>query len=97
MSQSVSIVTRVEVLQCNGLRVESHLQAHPHAHTHTRTHTHTHTHTHTQTHTHAHTQVNESPVWSELGHAQLKSGQVAEAIASYLLAQDSSNYLEVSI
>jgi len=40
-------------------------------------------------------QVNELPVWSELGHAQLKAGQVAQAIASYLLAQDSSNYSEV--
>ncbi|KAF5839265.1 clathrin heavy chain 2 [Dunaliella salina] len=41
------------------------------------------------------TKVNEAPVWSELAHAQLRSGQVAEAIASYLLAQDSSNYSEV--
>ncbi len=35
-------------------------------------------------------------MWSELAHAQLKEGQVAEAIASYLLAQDSSNYSEAS-
>mmetsp|Transcript_18521 Transcript_18521/g.52003 ORF Transcript_18521/g.52003 Transcript_18521/m.52003 type:complete len:1694 (+) Transcript_18521:108-5189(+) len=41
------------------------------------------------------TKVNEAPVWSELAHAQLRSGEVAEAIASYLLAQDSSNYSEV--
>lgn len=39
-------------------------------------------------------QVNESPVWSELAHAQLRTGEVAEAIASYLLAQDSTNYLQ---
>eukprot|EP00983_Pelagomonas_calceolata_P104264 1159005-Pelagomonas_calceolata.AAC.5 len=42
-------------------------------------------------------QVNEAPVWSELAHAQLRSGEVAEAIASYLLAQDSSNYSEVCV
>lgn len=32
----------------------------------------------------------EAPVWSELAHAQLASGMVAEAIASYLKANDSS-------
>ena len=38
----------------------------------------------------------ETSVWSELGHAQLRSfGLVADAIASYLKASDSSNYIEV--
>lgn len=40
--------------------------------------------------------VDEPPVWSELGHAQLKQGLVADAITSYLRAGDSSNYLEVT-
>jgi clathrin heavy chain len=39
--------------------------------------------------------VDEAPVWSELGHAQLREGLVADAISSYLRAQDSSNYAEV--
>lgn len=34
----------------------------------------------------------EAPVWSELAHAQLAAGQVAEAIASYLKAGDSSRW-----
>ena len=34
-------------------------------------------------------------MWSELAHAQLRADEVAEAIHSYLLAQDSSNYMEV--
>ena len=37
----------------------------------------------------------EAPVWSELGHAQLRFELVADAIASYLRAGDSSNYAEV--
>ncbi len=32
----------------------------------------------------------EAPVWSELAHAQLEAGQVAEAIGSYLKAADST-------
>ena len=39
--------------------------------------------------------VDEAPVWSELGHAQLREGLVAESISSYLRANDSSNYAEV--
>ncbi len=39
--------------------------------------------------------VDEAPVYSELGHAQLKAGQVGPAIASYLKANDSSNYMQV--
>ena len=35
------------------------------------------------------TKVDEAPVWSELGHAQLAAGHVADAIASYLKAGDS--------
>jgi clathrin heavy chain len=40
-------------------------------------------------------QIDEAPVWSELGHAQLRNGKVAEAITSYLRSGDSSNYLQV--
>ncbi len=39
--------------------------------------------------------VDEAPVWSELGHAQLHEGLIADAISSYLRSGDSSNYLEV--
>lgn len=39
--------------------------------------------------------VDEAPVYSELGHAQLKAGLVAQSITSYLKALDSSNYLMV--
>ncbi len=42
-------------------------------------------------------QVDEAPVYSELGKAQLKAGLVAQAISSYLKAQDSSNYLQASM
>ena len=35
-------------------------------------------------------QVDEPEVWSELGHAQLQHNNVAEAIAAYLRANDSS-------
>lgn len=38
----------------------------------------------------------EAPVWSELAHAQLEAGQVAEAISSYLKASDSSKYIAVT-
>lgn len=44
-----------------------------------------------------HSQVDEAAVWSELGHAQLRAGNVADAIASYLKAADSSNYLQVRL
>jgi clathrin heavy chain len=40
--------------------------------------------------------TDEAPVWSELGHAQLREMMVADCIASYLRASDSSNYLKVS-
>ncbi|GAX80055.1 hypothetical protein CEUSTIGMA_g7494.t1 [Chlamydomonas eustigma] len=40
--------------------------------------------------------TDEPPVWSELGHAQLREGLVADCIASYLRATDSSNYLKVT-
>ncbi|KAF6255267.1 clathrin heavy chain [Scenedesmus sp. NREL 46B-D3] len=39
--------------------------------------------------------VDEAPVWSQLGHAYLEAGQVADAIASYLRSSDSSRYLQV--
>lgn len=42
------------------------------------------------------TKVDEAPVWSELGHAQLAAGHVADAIASYLKAGDSSAYVGVT-
>lgn len=42
------------------------------------------------------TKVDEAPVWSELGHAQLATGHVADAIASYLKAGDSSAYVGVT-
>ncbi|KXZ42859.1 hypothetical protein GPECTOR_114g310 [Gonium pectorale] len=38
----------------------------------------------------------EAPVWSELAHEQLAAGQVAEAIASYLKASDSTRYVAVT-
>ncbi len=34
--------------------------------------------------------VDEPAVWSELGHAYLSRGQVADAIAAYLRSQDTS-------
>ena len=40
-------------------------------------------------------QVDEPAVWTELAHAQLDHGDVAEAIASYLRAGDSSRYVDV--
>jgi clathrin heavy chain len=40
-------------------------------------------------------QVDEAPVWSELGHAYLDAGQVPDAIASYLRSSDSSRYLQL--
>lgn len=40
--------------------------------------------------------VDEVPVWSELGHAQLNEGHVADAIQSYLRASDASNYALVT-
>lgn len=40
-------------------------------------------------------QVDEAAVWSELAHAQLAAGKVADAITSYLKAGDSSQYLQV--
>lgn len=40
-------------------------------------------------------QVDEPAVWTELAHAQLDHGDVAEAIASYLRAGDSSRYADV--
>ncbi|KAL6748149.1 vesicle coat protein clathrin, heavy chain [Haematococcus lacustris] len=39
--------------------------------------------------------IDEAAVWSELGHAQLAAGHVADAINSYLKASDSSNYILV--
>ena len=44
---------------------------------------------------HVATQVDEPAVWTELAHAQLDHGDVAEAIASYLRAGDSSRYADV--
>ena len=40
-------------------------------------------------------QVDEPEVWSELGHSQLESGLVADAIESYLKSGDHSRHLEV--
>jgi len=40
-------------------------------------------------------QVDEAPVWSELGHAYLAHGQVPDAISAYLRSNDSSKYLDV--
>lgn len=40
-------------------------------------------------------QVDEAPVWSELGHAYLAAGQVPDAIAAYLRSNDTSKYAEV--
>jgi clathrin heavy chain len=40
-------------------------------------------------------QVDEAPVWSELGHAYLEAGQVPDAIAAYLRSSDSSRYVAV--
>jgi hypothetical protein len=40
-------------------------------------------------------QVDEAPVWSELGHAYLAAGQVPDAIASYIRSNDTSKYAEV--
>lgn len=40
-------------------------------------------------------QVDEPGVWSELGHAQLDHGLVAEAIASYLRSNDTSRSSDV--
>ena len=40
-------------------------------------------------------QVDEPAVWSELGHAQLDNGLVAEAIASYLRSNDTSRSSDV--
>mmetsp|Transcript_17321 Transcript_17321/g.52085 ORF Transcript_17321/g.52085 Transcript_17321/m.52085 type:complete len:1674 (-) Transcript_17321:219-5240(-) len=42
------------------------------------------------------TKVDEASVWSELAHAQLAAGDVADAIGSYLRAGDSSNYAAVT-
>ncbi|KAK9810517.1 hypothetical protein WJX72_012055 [[Myrmecia] bisecta] len=39
--------------------------------------------------------VDEAAVWSELGHAQLEHGLVADAIGSYLRSSDSSRHLDV--
>ena len=39
--------------------------------------------------------MDEAEVWSELGHAQLEQGAVAEAIQSYLRSGDTSRHLEV--
>lgn len=39
--------------------------------------------------------VDEPAVWSELGHAYLEQGMVADAIASYLRSSDSSRYVQV--
>ena len=39
--------------------------------------------------------TDEAPVWSELAHSQLSHGKVADAMASYLRAGDSSKYIEV--
>lgn len=41
------------------------------------------------------TKVDDTQVWSTLGHAQLERGSVSDAIAAYLLAKDTSKYLEV--
>ena len=41
------------------------------------------------------TKVDDVAVWSVLGHAQLQRGLVSDAIGSYLLAKDSSKYIEV--
>ena len=40
-------------------------------------------------------QVDEPAVWSELGHAQLDNGLVAEAIASYLRSNDTTRSSDV--
>lgn len=42
------------------------------------------------------TKVDDPATWSTLGHAQLARGQVNDAIGSYLLAKDSSKYMEVT-
>lgn len=39
--------------------------------------------------------VEEAPVWSEVGHAQLAKGQVVEAIDAYLKASDCSKWAQV--
>lgn len=39
--------------------------------------------------------IDQSPVWSKLGKAQLSKSLVHEAIESYLKAKDPSNYIEV--
>lgn len=41
------------------------------------------------------TKADDPVVWSTLGHKQLEGGHVTDAIGSYLLAKDSSRYLEV--
>jgi hypothetical protein len=41
------------------------------------------------------TKVDDPLTWSTLGHKQLEQGHVTDAIGSYLLAKDSSKYLEV--
>ena len=41
------------------------------------------------------TKVDDPAVWSTLGHKQLGEGHVSDAIGSYILAKDSSKYLEV--
>lgn len=40
-------------------------------------------------------QVDEAPVWSELGHAYLAAAAPADAIAAYLRANDASRYADV--
>lgn len=40
-------------------------------------------------------QVDEAEVWTELGHAQLEAGSVAEAIASYLKSGHTGRYVDV--
>ncbi len=39
--------------------------------------------------------VEEAPVWSEVGHAQLAKAQVVEAIDAYLKASDCSKWAQV--
>lgn len=42
------------------------------------------------------TKVDDAAVWSTLGHKQLEQGHVTDAIGSYILAKDSSKYMEVT-
>lgn len=39
--------------------------------------------------------MDESGVWTELGHAQLEAGAINDAIGSYLRSGDSSRYMDV--